>query len=86
VGSHEYLNLRPIMKNAHHHFVLYLGNYSLAFVLHRKEPVLGIRERARKQQSAFLILSNAWRSVVLSYCGGRVRWFANRTPDPYAAS
>jgi hypothetical protein len=74
--------LRLLMKNAHHHFVLYLGSYSLAFVLHRQLPVLGFRAKAKKRQSAFLILSNAWRSIVLSYCGGRLRWFADRTPYP----
>jgi hypothetical protein len=74
------------MKNARHHFVLYLGSYSLAFVLHRKQPVIGAKERLNKQQSAFLILSNTWRSIVLSYVGGRLRWFANRPPHPYAAS
>jgi hypothetical protein len=72
------------MKNAHHHVVFYLGNYSLAIVLHRQLPVLGGRAKAKKRQSAFLILSNAWRSIVLSYCGGRLRWFADRTPHPDA--
>jgi hypothetical protein len=74
------------MKNARHHFVLYLGSYSLAFVLHRKQPMIGAKEKVNKQQSAFLILSNAWRSIVLSYVGGRLRWFANRTPHPNVAS
>jgi hypothetical protein len=74
------------MKNAQHHFVLYLGSYSVTFFLHQKEPVCGIRERVAKQQSAFLILSNAWRSIVLSYYGGKLRWFANRSPDTSAVS
>jgi hypothetical protein len=72
------------MKNAHHHLVFYLGSYSLAFILHRKRPVVGIKEKENQQQSAFLILSNAWRSIVLSYCDGRLRWFANRSPYPKA--
>ena len=68
------------MKYAHRHSVLYLGNYSLALILRQARPVAEVPAKAEKRRAAFLILSNAWRSVVLSYRGGRVRWFASRAP------
>ena len=74
------------MKYAHHHFVLYLGNYSLALILRQARPVAEVQAKAEKGQAAFLILANAWRSVVLSYRGGRVRWFASRAPHFYPVS
>jgi hypothetical protein len=73
------------MKHADHRFVLFLGKYSFALVLRRKLPVTRLKAESKRRRSAFLIVSNACRSRMLSYCRGKIRLFGNRAPFSYPA-